>query len=405
MALSLVVVCGGAIAIAGGERQASHGLPVWVTGLLASLALHLTAAEFWLGLLLMSAGYLGVLVFGGSLGARWVLAAIVGLHVAFALSPPLFSADVFAYIADARLAVVHGLDPYSATPAAFPHDPVHRFVAQPELHSPYGPLFTVASYPLAALGPAVALWAFKAMAAAASLGCVALVWKIAKGTDRIPLRAVTVFGLNPLLLVWAVGGAHNDLLMLLGMLAGVALILVSRETLGGVALGLAAGIKATAGLAVPFAVIGAQRRWRTVAGVSVAVLITVVVAVVAFPNHAFAYLDALRHQQQLISLASIPTQVTRLLGVPQGAPSVRLLCEGLFVIAAVSLVIRVWRGGNWLIASGWAFVALLATSTWFMVWYTAWPLAFAAITRNRRLLIATLALQAYQVIERIHLVT
>ena len=46
-------------------------------------------------------------------------------------------------------------------------------------------------------------------------------------------------------------------------------------------------------------------------------------------------------------------------------------------------------------------VALVATSTWFLGWYSVWPLPFAALSRDRRLLVATLALQVFFVANRI----
>ena len=50
------------------------------------------------------------------------------------------------------------------------------------------------------------------------------------------------------------GGGHNDLLMLMLVLAGVLLVLRSREALGGAAVLAAVAVKATAGVALPFLV-------------------------------------------------------------------------------------------------------------------------------------------------------
>jgi hypothetical protein len=46
-------------------------------------------------------------------------------------------------------------------------------------------------------------------------------------------------------------------------------------------------------------------------------------------------------------------------------------------------------------------VAVVATATWFLAWYSVWPLAFAAVSRDRRLLIATIGLQAFFVANHI----
>ena len=79
----------------------------------------------------------------------------------------------------------------------------------------YGPVFTALSYALAPLSIAASALAFKAIAACASLGTVALVWNAARLRGLDPVKAVALVGLNPLIVIYGVGGGHNDLLMLL----------------------------------------------------------------------------------------------------------------------------------------------------------------------------------------------
>jgi hypothetical protein len=62
-------------------------------------------------------------------------------------------------------------------------------------------------------------------------------------------------------------------------------------------------------------------------------------------------------------------------------------------IILLGLVVWVWRGGDAMAATAFAFVALLATSPWMLSWYSIWPLAFAAIARNRWPLVAVVVLQ------------
>src|SRR3981081_311617 len=69
-------------------------------------------------------------------------------------SPPLASHDVFGYVAFARMGALHGLDPYTHVAAEAFTDPVYPFVGWPFKHSPYGALFTLASYAVAPLGVA-----------------------------------------------------------------------------------------------------------------------------------------------------------------------------------------------------------------------------------------------------------
>src|SRR3954447_20894960 len=113
------------------------------------------------------AAYLGVLAWAPRFGRRFVWAAIVVLLVAFACLPPLLSHDVYSYVDYARLAVRHGLDPYVHAPQSAPGDPAFSYVTWTETTSAYGPLFTLATYPLAWLPVDAAVYILKAASAAA----------------------------------------------------------------------------------------------------------------------------------------------------------------------------------------------------------------------------------------------
>jgi alpha-1,6-mannosyltransferase len=409
-AAALAVIVGGGVLIAvsgvgaprflGGVR----GLPGWTRGLLPRSAVHITAAQFYLVLGAMAAAYGVALACAERLPVRWIVGAIAVLHVAFVLAPPLLSTDVFSYIEYGRLGAVHGLDPYTTTPAAVhPHDAVYRYVHWRHTRSAYGPLFTLGSYPLALLGPGGALAAFKLLAAAASLGCTGVLWRLAGRLGRPRATAIAAFGLNPVLLVYTVGGGHNDALMLLGMLGAVALVVGSRELAGGALLATAVAIKASAGLAIPFLVLGARRRWWALAGVAVGAAAMAALAWVAFPDHAAGMIAVLRHEQHLVAHDSVPNVVAHALGLPGVTAPLRLAFQALFAASAAVLVVCAWRGADLARTCGWAFVALVATATWFLAWYTVWPLAFAALARDRRLLLATLALQVFYVVNHLPL--
>ena len=144
-------------------------------------------------------------------------------NVIFALGPPLISQDVFGYLAFGRMGALHGLDPYTHFPSQAPTDPAFGFLGWPFLHSPYGPLFTLVGYAVAPLGLAGGLWVYKALAALASLAAVALIARAAGERGHSRRWAAAFVGLNPVLLALAVGGAHNDTLILLTI--GLALAL------------------------------------------------------------------------------------------------------------------------------------------------------------------------------------
>jgi Glycosyltransferase family 87 len=394
-AVLALVASGTVVALAGTVPRFAHGIPgaEWTAGPLGADRLHLTSAQLYLLIGAMAVTYLAVLALRPA--ARWVMAAIVALHVVFLLAAPLFSTDVYSYIDYARLGALHGLDPYTAIPAAVPHDPVFPFIHWRTTPSAYGPLFTLGSYPLANVSPGAALVGFKLAAALSSLGCVALIWWIAGRLGRPRTQAIAMYGLNPLLLVWTVGGAHNDLTMLLAMLGGIALVLGRRELTGGATLVAAVAVKASAGLAIPFVVLGAQRRLRTAAGVAIGAAVVLAISFVAFPDGAAGMVRVLSHERHLVSSDSVPLDVAFLFGLLDVTAPVRTAFELGFVAVVLAGLVHVWRRRAFIAATGWAFLALVVASTWLLGWYTIWSLPFAALARDRRLFAATLAVQAY----------
>lgn len=376
------------------ERRGVRG---WIDGPLGGLGFHVTVAQFGLELATMAIAYLAAVVLADRLTGRQIALTVVTTYAIVVVAPPLLSTDVFSYIAYARLGVVHHHNPYEFFPSAAPHDAIYHFVHWRHQRSAYGPLFTLASYPLGYVSPPVALWVFKAVAGLAGLGCVALVARIAGRLGHSSRLAAITFGLNPVVLVWTVGGAHNDLLMLVAVLGGIALMVEKREALGGVALATALAIKASAGLALPFALIGAKHRSRVLLGMAFAGLISFALAYVAFPDHAAGLISVLRNQRHLLAPESVPHELVRLVGLHL-TPGVRLSLAALLGGSLLGLAIYVMRGGDWIRALGWAFIALLATSTWIAPWYLIWPLPLAAVSRDRRLLAITLMLQTYLIV-------
>jgi hypothetical protein len=372
-------------------------LPDWFTGPLADLQLHTTAGREAWALIAICAAYLAILPLAGRLRPRHVIAAIVGLNILFALAPPLLSSDVFSYIAYGRIGALHGLDPYRVTPAMIHHDPVYDFVGWRHIPSIYGPLFTVGSYPIGLLSVPAALWSFKALACISCLVLTGLVWKLAEQFGRSGPAAAATFGLNPIVLIWAVGGAHNDLLMLAVLFAGLVLIMGERAIAGGAALGAAVAIKITAGLALPFVLIGDRRRLRVLAGFAACAAVSAVLAFLVFPDHAVNLIQTYKLEQRLVALHSIPNELTNLFGPARLTVNGHRIAQALFLIAIAWTLVRVVRTRDWVSTCGWAMVALVATSPWFVPWYSMWPLPFAAVSRDRRLLVATLALQAFAI--------
>ena len=137
-----------------------------------------------------------------------------GVHAIFFLAPPMALTDMFNYINYGRMEVVHHLNPYTTYPILEPHsDPSYALSNWHQLLSPYGPLFTLLTFALVPLGVAASFWAIKTVLMAASLGTILLVWRCARLLGLDPVRAIVLVGLNPIVLVWGLGGDHNDFLI------------------------------------------------------------------------------------------------------------------------------------------------------------------------------------------------
>ena len=402
-----VVVCGFVMAItaAGGRTfdvpVTKIGTPRWIMGPFKGLAPTLTSDQFLLLLIAMCVFYAAVVAAGESVPLRWVVIGIVGLHVVFALAPAMLSKDIFSYIAYSRMGALHGVNPYAHGPIDAPHDVVYPFIGWHKVATVYGPLFTLGTYPLAFLGVTVSFWTIKIATAAASLGLVWLVYSCAKRLGLPPVASAALVGLNPILLAYGVGGAHNDIIMLMLAVAGVALVLRERDALGAGSVVAGAAVKSSVIVILPLLVLGARDRLRAAAGGVVAIAVTGAVALIGFGTHAFGLLKVLRDQQRLVSIDAIPNQVAKLFGLPGVTSDVRLLARVGVIGSFVLLAWLVWKKRtDWITASGWLMFALVFFSTWLLGWYVLWPLPFAALSRDRRLRFAVLALGAYFVAMR-----
>jgi hypothetical protein len=383
------------------------GSPDWLLGPLrfggaggadGPLAGPLFYAGLWVALGL----YVVVVAGAGGLSRRVVVGAIVGLHALFLLAPPLLSQDVFSYIAYARLGVEHDLNPYTHAPLDIPGDAVFGFAGSKDAVSVYGPLFTLLTYPLAPLGVASAFWILKVVAALASLGVVLVVWRISERLGHDPAAPALAVGLHPLVLCHVVAGAHNEALVMLVTMAGVGLWLGMHRAGGAALATAAAGIKASAGLVLPFLIAASERPRRVIAAAAGAAAGLAVLALIAFGADALDAFGLIGSNQDRSSRFSFPYKTAEALGaVLPGdrldySDAVRALYAAAFAAVYALLLWRTWRRRlAALEAIAWATLAILIASAWLVPWYVLWLLPFAALTRDRRLHVATLALSAW----------
>jgi hypothetical protein len=385
------------------------GWPHWMAGPLEGLGVGISGTSFQVWVLVMCASYLAVLLAVRALPSGVLVGAILLAHLILLLGPPLISQDVFGYLSFARMGALHGLDPYTHAATEAPTDPSFAFIGREATTpptSPYGPLFTLASYALAPLGLAGGLWALKAIAVCSSLGAVALIARAATRLGQSARWATAFVGLNPALLVLAVGSDHIDTLIMLLLALAIAMTAGAnpRVRAGAATLAVGVGVKITAGLALPFILLApssARERLRAALSAAAGLLAVLAIGLVGFGAHALGFLTAIGEQQQLVAVHSIPAETARLMGL-SGTPTWwRHLFLAGFVVVLASSLWRTARGADWRVAAGWTTLALLLSTAWLLPWYAIWLLPLAAVGGDRRLLAATLLFCAYAVL--IHL--
>jgi hypothetical protein len=384
----------------------------------------------------MYIGYLVVVTLAPRLRAGWVLGFVVVLHVVFLLAPPMQLSDIFNYINYARMDVVHGLNPYTTIPALEPNsDPAFALSNWHGLLDPYGPLFTMFSFALVPLGVLASFWALKATLMAFSLATVFLVWRCAELLGRDPLRAAVFVGLNPIVLIWGLGGDHNDFLMVFFVVLAVYLLLnaqsarvgvreapararrglfgaasrafhwldgspnslaiggpgPAREFGAGVAIMAAIAIKASAGILVPVILLGVRRRARLAAGLLVGFAAAGAATIAVFGLN----LPDLAEQERIVVQSGIPNLLGYLTGAGGETSGLHAALSVVTVIGVLACTLWAGRSRDWITASGFATLIVLVTLSWMLPSYLLWLLPFAALAPGRSLRVATIVFAVY----------
>jgi alpha-1,6-mannosyltransferase len=401
--------------------------PGWMAGPLGGLLPGFTndgTVLKWLltgSVAVMYACYLVVVRYSSRLSARSVIATIVAVQAIYLLSPPLALTDIFNYINYARMEVVHNLNPYTTIPVLEPHDdPSYLLSNWHELLSPYGPMFTMLTFVVVPLGVAGSFWALKSIIALMSLAILALVWKCARLLGRDPVSAIALAGLNPIVLVWGLGGDHNDFLMMVFIMLGLYLLLLARsrqgETAGpggvgawlaplaplqvgaGAAFVLAAAVKASGGVLIPVVLVLLARTPRSLVqfifGAIAAALVVGALSLIAFGLH----IPDLSTQSKLVTAESIPNLLGLAAGAGGESEKVRAAMSLALGLALLACCWQAWRRKEAITACGWASVALLATLGWVLPWYVLWVLPLAALSSSRRLRTVTFVFGVYLIV-------
>ena len=337
-------------------------------------------------------------------------------------SVPLYSRDLYSYAAQGAL-WHEGLSPYEHGVRDLTWD--WRDSTAPtwlDSPAPYGPLFLLLARGVAAVSGGHLLVALAVLRLVAVIAVVVIVWAVPAIASRLradPDRAAWLGVAAPLLGAHFVSGAHNDALMVAGLLLAIALALHGRYPWAIVVIALATMVKVTAVVALPFiALLWAASRpplsWRRVAGTAAlsAGLAALPVAIVtALTGLGFSWLNPAATQGRNEQWTSLPTAVGiaigavgHVLGHPEwrdgGIGTMRAL--GLAVLGLVLVVLwlraaRRMTDEAFVVRSvGWALLAVIVLAPAFLGWYFLWvlPVLAATVRADEHRLVTWLAVAA-----------
>ncbi|GGU36646.1 polyprenol phosphomannose-dependent alpha 1,6 mannosyltransferase MptB [Streptomyces lavendofoliae] len=356
------------------------------------------------------------------------------------LAPPLYSADVYSYIAQGAM-VLEGHDVYGAGPSVLDPAGIGGDAAASvgghwtDTPAPYGPVFLVLARAVAGATGGTIVPAVLAMRLIALVALVLIVLALRRlgrehggsgGRGEGGLRdgggergALWLGALNPLLLMHVVGGMHNDGLMIALMLAGVVLARRGGWITGSAVVGLAMMVKSPAAVALLFIGVLAGRAAggplarRVAKGLLGPGLVagTVAVAATLLAGTGFGWLRT----QSVAGTIHTALSATSDLGLALGGllhlllgadpDPVEAAVQRLGLAAALALIgYLAWRSARGRLdpvhGLGLSLVALVALSPMVQPWYLLWGTAVVAASawdgRSGRVLLVLSAALVYE---------
>ncbi|WP_186382374.1 polyprenol phosphomannose-dependent alpha 1,6 mannosyltransferase MptB [Amycolatopsis rhizosphaerae] len=345
--------------------------------------------------------------------------------------PPLFSRDVYSYLAQSEI-VHRGMDPYSLGPAQAlgVGDPLTSGVSNMwrETPAPYGPLFLKLGSLISGLVGDNIVAGVLLQRAMALAGVVLIIWALPRLARRFGVEPATALWLgaaNPLVLFHLVAGAHNEALGIGLMLAGLELgirrlpVRVAGDTppplargellfivLGATVITLGAAVKINALIALGFFGVVIARRWHgriadllRAGALMTGVFAVVMVAVCYGTGLGFGWVGALGTPGLVRSWISPTAELANLggvLGIALGLGNhtdslVSIIQLAGTLVAGLITVKFLWDSFRWryrpiigLGVSLGAFMMLhVAMQPWWLLWAVI-PLAAAAGTSRFR---------------------
>ncbi|ANS63024.1 hypothetical protein SLINC_0800 [Streptomyces lincolnensis] len=385
-------LAGTAFLAAGGETAGALPVRELLSPSSPHAALGLVGAYFGVVLLIAAWALLGRLVRGSAPPSpRALLTVLVIWAAPLLLAPPLFSRDVYSYLAQGAMVDAH-MDVYAHGPARL-GGPLAAEVAPLWQHTgaPYGPVFLGVASVLSGLTRGELPAGLFGMRVVALLGVAlmaAALPRLARHSGADPAAALWLGALNPLVLLHLVAGAHNDAVMLGLLGVGLVAALGRWPVLGAVLVTLAALVKAPAVLGLAAVVVlqvrAGRDRGRAVVVTAAAAAVTTVAAT-AVAGTGYGWIGALNTpvSPQNWALTSLLGRATGSLLEHLGsdlAPLAVPAWHAFGIVAAVVAVLVIWLrlGPRPVYALGLSLAAVAAFGPAIRPWYALWGLFLIA---------------------------
>lgn len=344
---------------------------------------------------------LGREVLAERVGARAVLTCALVWTAPLLLAPPLFTRDIFSYLAQGALPL-HGFDPYAVGPDAMPGiltDNVHSFWQ--DTPAPYGPLFILMAKGVAWLIGNNIIAGVLVMRLALLPGLALLIWSLPELSRRLGGRgplALWVAVANPMMVVNMIGGGHNDLLVV-GLLSAGSLLALRRQHVAGIALvTLAMAVKASAGVALPFLVLvwaahlgTGERSSRILRATAMGIATFVIVfgGCTLLAGVDLGWLPALSAPSMIVNWMSLPTAAGQVVGgfatFVGGSYGLFInIFRGIGVVVLMVVACRQWwaardGGPDAIRRAGVVLLLVAVLSPATLPWYLSWGVVLLAM--------------------------
>lgn len=376
---------------------ARAGLAVTTVGTIGPLVGHPLGSEV-ANIAVVVVGFTMVLWGGrqpGALKRRTVLVLTGCLMTTAVIAPPTQSRDVWSYAMYGRMVSHYHVNPFTHTPADFARDPIAKRVGSLWRHtaSVYGPVWvaiSAAGTTLTGTSPLANRLYFEVLAA---LSVALALWIIDRETQGAPL-ALALLGVNPLIVISVVNGAHNDATVGLAVLAAVVLAQRQRWRWCAAVLAAAMAIKIAAGLVVLALAAWVYQSKGPRAAARLTLWAAGITGAIYVAGSGGTSLAPLRSASGQISQSSMWNVFPALSASQSGAAWISSL--GVIVTLALTgfLAYRYRAKASPAVVAGLAVLAYGIAAPYVFPWYLAWGMPAVALCYRSRTTLVLLVLAA-----------